>query len=95
MNEYVKIYNINFSNFISQSANDVHNFVKDLSDSGTVLITRENVPVTIPDEIPQIKNNQPSENSLTGTLYSTEDHPRLYSVLNSFQNLMIITMLAK
>ena len=83
MNEYVNIYNINFSNFISKSENDADDFIKDLSDEGNDLITREKVSVIIPDEISKIKNNQPSENSLTTILYSTEDHLRL-STLSKF-----------
>ena len=77
MNEYVNIYNVNFSDFIPKIETDAEDFINDISDEGTDLITREEVPSPIPDEIPQIMNNQPSENSLTATLYSTEDHPRL------------------
>ena len=48
MNKYVNIYNINFKDFIPKSANDA---IK--HPSGTVLTSRKNVPVTIPDEIPK------------------------------------------
>ena len=32
MNEYVNIYNINFSDFIPKSENDAEDFIKDISD---------------------------------------------------------------
>ena len=81
MNQYVNIYNINFSDFIPKSENDDEDFINDFLDEGTELITREKVPAPIPDEIPQIKNNQPSENNLTATLYTTEDHPCLSTLV--------------
>ena len=90
MNENVNIYNINFSDFIPTSENDADDFINDLPDEGTALIFRKKVPAPVPDddEIPQIKNNQRSENSLTGTLYSTEDHSRLSTLvkLNDISN---------
>ena len=82
MNVYLNIYNINFSDFIPNSESDADDFIKDLSDESTALIFCKKVPAPVPDEIPQIKNNQPSENSLTTTLYSTEDHPRFSTLVN-------------
>ena len=80
MNEYVNIYHIN------KSENDADNFIKDLSDSGNVVMSRKNVSVTIPEEIPKNKNNQQSDNSLAATLYSTADHPRLSTQVRSNEN---------
>ena len=79
MNEYVNMHNINFSDSIPKSENDAYDFSNDLSDEGTALTFCKKVPAPVPDEIPQIKNSQPIENSLTATLYYRRSSTSLYS----------------
>lgn len=81
----INIDNINITDLMPNNVNDAHNHTKDLSDSGTVLISSQNVQVTIPVKVPNIKTVDQSSNSLASTLSFLEDHPCISTPVKSNQ----------